>query len=124
MKNNKNRLFEMMSKVAGMLLNENESFNDNELDWKSRLLKDLNNNGIYPETYFGKIYSIKCKGDYNFEIEFYSDGIKIVEYDGITKKNNENIFKEYEDVLDYILSKKDLFISNNNSMENINNNEY
>ena len=124
MKNNKNRLFEMMSKVAGMLLNENESFNDNELDWKSRLLKDLNNNGIYPETYFGKIYSIKCKGDYNFEIEFYSDGIKIVEYDGTTKKNNENIFKEYEDVLDYILSKKDLFISNNNSMENINNNEY
>lgn len=128
MKDNKNRLFEMMCKVTGMSLNENEMFNDNinddELDWKTSLLKDLNNNGIYPESYFGKIFSIKCKGDYDFEIEFYSDGIKIVEYDGVTKKSNENIFKEYEDVLSYILNKKDLFITNTNSTENANNNEY
>lgn len=121
MNNNKNRLFEMMNRITGMPLNENEAFNDNsiddtELDWKTRLLKDLSNNGIYPNTYIGKIYNIKCKGGNNFEIQFYNDGIKTVEFDDSTQESNENIFKEYDDALDYILSKQNLFKTNSNNI--------
>lgn len=125
MKDSKNRLFEMMNKVSGMPLNENtfditnkqseESFNntdninDDDLDWKNRLIKDLKNNGIKLESFFNYDYFIKCKNNSDFYVHFYRDGVKIEEYNGETKESKENVFKEYDDVLNYILSKKEQF---------------
>ena len=63
MKDSKNRLFEIMNKVTGMPLNENfdNNINDDELDWKSRLIKDLEKYNIHLDTNFGNEYFIKCK---------------------------------------------------------------
>lgn len=125
MKDSKNRLFEMMNKVSGMPLNENtlditnkqseesvnntDNINDEDLDWKNRLIKDLKNNGIKLESFFNYDYFIKSKNNSYFYVHFYRDGVKIEEYDGETKESKENVFKEYDDVLNYILSKKEQF---------------
>lgn len=118
MKDGKNRLFEIMNKVTGMPLNENfdNNINDDELDWKSRLIKDLEKYNIHLDTNFGNEYFIKCNTNYDFNINFYSDGVKISEFNGNTNETIENVFKEYDDLLEYILSKQYLFKTNSNNI--------
>ena len=149
MKDSKQRLFEIMNKVAGMPLNENNAFNDageplmthqqynaynepseeeyndnnkeyDDYDFKSLLKRDLKNNDILLESYDGKEYYIRTKSNYDFLIYFIGDDIKIMEYDGSNNEDKVNVFHDYDKALNYILNNKDRFLTYAESEKEIN----
>lgn len=149
MKDNKSRLFEMMYIVTGMPLNENNAFNDageplmthqqynaysepseeeyddnykeyDEYDLKSLLEMDLKNNDILLESYDNNEYFIRCKSNYDFQIYFIGDDIKIMEYDASNNKNKVNEFNNYDEALKYILNNKNMFYTYAESEREIN----
>lgn len=149
MKDSKQRLFEIMNKVAGMPLNENNAFNDageplmthqqynaynepseeeyndnnkeyDDYDFKSLLKRDLKNNDILLESYDGKEYFIRCKTNYDYNIYFIGDDIKIMEYDYSKNGDRSQTFNNYDEALKYILNDKDMFLTYAESEREIN----
>ena len=78
---------------------------------KDMLEDDLKKSNIFLETFDGEEYFIRCYINFNdFLIYFEGENIKIHEYNSKTEEEKNNTFN-YKEALDYILSKRDLFYS-------------
>ena len=78
---------------------------------KDMLEDDLKKSNIFLETFDGEEYFIRCYINFNdFLIYFEGENIKIHEYNSKTEEEKNNTFN-YKEALDFILSKRDLFYS-------------